>query len=103
MATVAVEAAVRAWRQSSPPPWVIQLGRVALVLVVVTSAGGLGILLAGGGPHEPLHFLYATLAMGALPVSDSFARRSSPRRRALVTLVGAVVVFVLIARLFQTG
>jgi hypothetical protein len=103
VAVVAIEAAIRAWRQSTPAPWFAQLGRIAVLLVVVTSAGGLGILLAGGGPREPLHYLYAALAMGALPVTDSFARRSSPRRRALLTFVGAVVLFVLIARLFQTG
>ncbi|HEX8025520.1 MAG TPA: hypothetical protein VF484_04870, partial [Candidatus Limnocylindrales bacterium] len=74
VAAVGLEAAIRAWRARPPGPGVILLGRVLLLVVVVTSAGGLGILLAGGGPHEPLHLLYAGLAIGCLPVADSLAR-----------------------------
>gem|GEM_PF-6819709 len=103
VAVVAIEAAVRAWRGVAPAQWVGQLRRGMILVLVVTSAGGLGILLAGGGPHEPLHFLYAILAIGSLPVADSLARKSSPRRRAVITLIAAIVLFVLLARLFQTG
>jgi hypothetical protein len=103
VAAIGLEAAVRAWRARPPGPTVLLLGRVMLLLLVVTSAGGLGLLLAGGGPHEPLHLLYAVLAIGSLPVADSLARNASPRRRALITLLAAAVLFVLIARLIQTG
>ena len=103
VAAVGAEAAVRAWRARPPGPRVALLGRVTLLVLVVTSAGGLGILLAGGGPHEPLHLLYAVLAIGSLPVADSLARAAGPRWRAVVTLVAAAVLFVLILRLIQTG
>jgi hypothetical protein len=103
VAVVGIEAAIRAWRGVAPAPLVAQLNRVLILVLVVTSAGGLGILLAGGGPHEPLHFLYAILAIGALPVADSLARKASPRRRAVITLIAAIVLLVLIVRLTQTG
>jgi hypothetical protein len=103
VAVVGIEAAVRAWRAVAPAPLVVQLNRIMILVLVVTSAGGLGILLAGGGPHEALHFLYAILAIGTLPIADSFARKSSPRRRAVITLIAAIVLFALLARLFQTG
>ncbi|HYK95699.1 MAG TPA: hypothetical protein VE011_07550 [Candidatus Dormibacteraeota bacterium] len=103
VAIVGIEAAFRAWRGVPPAPLVTQLNRVMILVLIVTSAGGLGILLAGGGPHEPLHFLYAILAIGSLPVADSLARNASPRRRAVITLVAAIILFVLLARLFQTG
>lgn len=103
VAAVAIEAAVRAWRAQSPGPRVLLLGRAMILVLVVTSAGGFGLLLAGGGPHEPLHLLYAILAVGALPVADSLSRAASPRRRAIITLLAAAVLFVLILRLIQTG
>jgi hypothetical protein len=43
------------------------------------------------------------VALGALPVAESIARQASPRRRAIASLVGALVALVVIARLFQTG
>jgi len=103
VAIVGIEAAIRAWRSVPPAPPVVRLNRLMILVLVVTSAGGLGILLAGGGPHEPLHFLYAILAIGSLPVADSLARKASPRRRAVITLIAAIVLLVLLARLFQTG
>ena len=103
VAAVGIEAAIRAWRSQPPGPRVLLLRRVMLLVLVVTSAGGLGLFLAGGGPHEPLHLLYGALAIGSLPVADSLAREAGPRRRAIITLVAAVVLLVLVLRLFQTG
>jgi hypothetical protein len=66
-------------------------------------AGGLGLLAGGGRPKEILHFVYAIVALGAVPVADSMARRSGPRRRGIASLIGALVALAVIARLFQTG
>lgn len=100
---VAVEAGIRAVRGTPPAGWVERLDLVAIIVLLVTSAGGLGLLLAGPGPHEGLHVLYAVLAIGILPVADSLARNASARRRAAVTAVSAVIGLVLIGRLIQTG
>jgi len=100
---VAIAAAVRAWRNRPPAPWVERLELGVVLALLVTSAGGLGLLVAGSGPHEPLHLLYAVLAIGGLPVADTLARNATPRRRAAITLVAAVVVLILIGRLIQTG
>jgi hypothetical protein len=100
---VAVEAGWRAWRATPVTRLGESLLGILLVAVGVTIAGGLGILVAGGSPREPLHFLYAALAFGAVPVANSLTRDASSRRRAVVTLIGAVVGFVVIVRSFQTA
>ena len=64
---------------------------------------GLGLLVGGGQPREQLHFVYAVVALGALPVTDSLSRGFGPRARGLATLVGALVALAVIARLFGTG
>jgi hypothetical protein len=103
VAVLGIEAALRAWRGTARPDWVERLEQLVLLLLVIVSAGGLGLLLGGPGPHEQLHLVYAVLAMGSLPIADSLTRNAQPRRRAVVTAVTALVVLILIGRLFQTG
>jgi hypothetical protein len=103
VALVGIEAGWRSWRGTAPAIWGERLGLALILILVITSAGGLGLLVAGSGPREPLHFLYAVLAIGCMPVADSLLRKASPRRRALITAVAALVALVLIGRLFQTG
>ena len=74
-----------------------------LVAIGVTAAGGLGILLAGGSPRELLHVVYAVLALGILPVMGRASTRWEPRRRALTTLLAAIVTLVALLRLAATG
>jgi len=100
---VGFEAGWRSWRGTAPAGWVERLDLAVVLILIIASAGGLGLLVAGSGPREPLHFLYAVLAVGCIPVADSLLRNASPRRRALVTAVAALVALVLIGRLFQTG
>jgi hypothetical protein len=103
IAILGLEAARRAWRQRSRGVRSERLEALVLIAIVITSAGGLGMLAAGSGPREPLHFMYAILALGSLPLANSLIRNAEPRRQALVTLAAAVVALVLITRLFQTG
>jgi hypothetical protein len=103
VALVGIEAGWRSWRGTPRAGWVERLDQALILILIITSAGGLGLLVAGSGPKEPLHFVYAVLAIGCMPVADTLLRKASPRRRALVTAVAALVALVLIGRLFQTG
>jgi hypothetical protein len=100
---VGLEAAWRAWRGSPRGLAAERLGQLFILALVVTGAGGLGLLAGGGRPQEVLHFVYAFVEILSLPVASSLARQASPRRRAFGRLVGALVALVVIARLFQTG
>jgi hypothetical protein len=100
---VGLEAAWRAFRASPPGLPAERLERVVVLALILAVAGGLGLLVGGGRPREILHFVYAIVALGAIAIAGSLARRASPRMRGIATLVGALVALVVIARLFQTG
>lgn len=100
---VGLEAAWRAWRGAPRGLPAERLEQLFIIALVVTVAGGLGLLVGGGRPREILHFVYAIVALGALAVAASISRRASPRQQALASLVGAFVALAVIARLFQTG
>lgn len=97
------EGAWRAWRGAPPGPMSGRLDGLLLLALGVASAGGLGILVGGGRPGESLHFVYAALALGAVPVAAAFARGAQARVQGFATLGGALVAILVIARLFQTG
>jgi len=80
-----------------------RLDGLVLLLVAVTAAGGLGLLAGGARPHELLHFVYAVVAIAALPISTSVSARWEPRRRGIATVIGALVGLAVIVRLFGTG
>jgi hypothetical protein len=100
---VGLEAAWRAVRSSPRGVPAERLEQLVILALFVTLAGGLGLLAGGGGPREILHFVYSIVALGALPIAGSLSRRANPRRRAIATVVGALVALAVIARLFQTG
>jgi hypothetical protein len=100
---VGIEAAWRAARQAPSAIWAGRFEALLLLVLAVTIAGGLGLVAGGGGPREALHFVYAVLAIGALPVASSLTQRAGPRARALATLAATLVILIVIARLFGTG
>jgi hypothetical protein len=74
--------------------------------VVTIAAGvivGALLLVAGPGPSDPLHLLYGALALVALPGAALAASGRPARQRAIVLLVGSIVLIILVVRLFQTG
>lgn len=103
MAAAGIEAGFRVCRNTPPGTWASRLQTLLLLALVITAAAGLGLLVGGARPAEALHLLYALLAVGAVPLANSFAVYRPPLQRALATLVGALVGLVLIARLFATG
>jgi hypothetical protein len=100
---VGLEGAWRTLRGSTRGRPAERLEQLVVLTLVVTVAGGLGLLAGGGRPREILHFVYAVVALGALAVADSISRRAGPRQRGMASLVGALVALAVIARLFQTG
>lgn len=103
IALVALEAGWRALRDRPPGIWSARLSNIAVLAVVIASAGGLGILLGGGTPTDSLHFVYGAIAILALPLTSSLSRRMRPRPAATALLIVAVALLVVVLRLFQTG
>lgn len=83
--------------------WAGRLSSATIVLVVVAAAGGLGILVGGGAPADSLHYVYALIAILSLPLVATLTRRRTPRVTAGLVLVVALVLIVVLLRLFQTG
>jgi hypothetical protein len=72
-----------------------------VTLVIIAALAG-GLLLAGGSrPDDPLHLLYAAVALIILPLVRFWDRLAG--RRALAVATGAVILALLLLRLFQTG
>ena len=99
----ALEAGRRAFLKRPPGGLAAHITGTVLLLLGLTAASGLGMFVAGVHPRKDLHFVYALLAFGAVPLADALGRRGSPRRRALITVAGALFGLVLIVRLFTTG
>lgn len=72
-------------------------------MLLVTSAGGLGVVAGGGSPANSLHYIYTVVALGLLPLATAFTRGRSARVRAGATVVAAIVALVVVLGLFQTG
>lgn len=103
MLAIGVDGGVRAWRCTPPGRLSERIVVVLLVVLIISIAGGLGILIGGARPAEPLHFVYAIVVLGVLPIAETLSRKSSPRRRGIATLLGALVAVIVLARLFATG
>jgi hypothetical protein len=99
-ATVAV-VVVRAWLGRPGRLAVDRVILAALVVIVANVAVGLVLLATGSRPADPLHFLYAVVALLALPIARFWG--ALERRRALALAIGGVVLVGLVVRLFQTG
>lgn len=72
-------------------------------VLVVGAAAGLILVATGVGPVEPLHLLYATIAIAAIPVARSFAGRGGPRGQQLAIAAAFVVLGFMVYRLFATA
>lgn len=72
-------------------------------LLVVASASGVLLLITGGTPSDPLHLLYAAIALAIIPLARSFFGRLSGRREGIVLLSAFAVIGAVVYRLFTTG
>jgi hypothetical protein len=97
------EAAVRAWRVLPAGRLADRLMTLAVLVLGITSAGGLGLLIGGASPSEGLHLVYAALAFAILPLTASLFGKVSARARGIAIAVAAIVALGIIVRLVQTG
>ena len=74
-----------------------------IVSTVAAALAGLVLLLIGHRPSEALHFLYAAVALAAMPVARYAMRDRSVIRMARFVALAGVIVLVSIVRLFMTG
>jgi hypothetical protein len=100
---VAAEAGWRWLRKAPAGPIADRLGSALLIAFIVASAGGLGVAMGGGQPGDPLHYVYAVVALATVPMASWLARGRPPRVRAAVTFVAALIALVVWIRLLQTG
>src|SRR4051812_11926293 len=78
---------------------------VGVTVVAVAFVAFVGLLTAvvSGPPRDPLHWLYAALALATLPVAAFFGANRAPRRQAVILLLGAIALVAFVVRLIQTG
>jgi len=70
---------------------------------VAAALAGLVLLLLGHRPSEALHFLYAVVALAAMPIARYAMRDRSVSRMARFVALAGVIVVVALVRLFMTG
>jgi hypothetical protein len=75
---------------------------LAVVLLIVSSIAGLGVLISGAQPKESLHLVYAAIAIAPLPLARSFIPDTDCRAGIAALAAFAVLAFVLY-RIFATG
>lgn len=103
MVLVALEGTVRAWLKRAPGRLSAWVSALAMLALMITIGGGLGLFVRGARPREFLHFIYAVLALATIPFVDALTSKASPRMQGLATMLGALVALVVIWRLFSTG
>lgn len=84
------------------PLFIVNLGWT-VAAALLSALVGVPLLAGGPGPSDPLHLLYGALAVAALPGAALVALGRPPRERAIVMLIGTVVLLIVVLRLFQTG
>ncbi len=76
---------------------------VALALVAITVVVGAPLPVTGAPPRDPLHFLYALVALAGLPIARVAAADADPRRLGRFVALAALLVLGAMVRLFMTG
>lgn len=103
MLLAGAEGAWRALRRLPAGAAAARLEGLVLLLIAATAAGGLGLLAGGARPGELLHFLYAVVALSALPIATSMSTQWEPRHRGIASVLAAVLALAAILRLSATG
>ena len=75
----------------------------ALAGLAVGALTGLWQLAAGSHPADPLHYLYAVVAVLILPAARFGGSGWWDRNRGRVVVLGGLILVALVMRLYQTG
>ena len=70
---------------------------------VAASLAGLVLLLLGHRPSEALHFIYAAVALAAMPIARYALRDRSVSSMARFVALAGLIVLASVVRLFMTG
>lgn len=86
-------------------PGTFFLGGVLWLFAAIALAAALGVVMVVSGRQlaDGLHVVYGILALAVLPSAALIASGRPARERSIVVVVGAIVLVILLARLFQTG
>jgi uncharacterized membrane protein YqgA involved in biofilm formation len=103
--------AIAAWRSGGRNDHRLLVDRAVLaVLGILVAAGlfGVGLLLAGSRPVDPLHLIYGPASLISLSVAIWIGARTASAdgsrvRRDIWTAAGGVVLLGIVLRLFATG
>lgn len=101
--TTAVLAAIGLGRGRLPRLWLDRAILLALFVVALAIVTGPMLLATGHIPNDPLHLLYAGVALATLPIARFAFPAATPRRRAWLMLAGGLLLVGLFVRLLQTG
>lgn len=90
-------------RQRPGVPGFERFQAAVVSLIIVGAASGAVLLVMGARPAEPLHLLYAAVAVVVIPLARSFVGRTIERRGAVFLLAAFAALGAIIYRLFTTG
>jgi hypothetical protein len=98
VSTIALAVAKRA-------PSTFLLGGVlwAGLTIAAAAAAGLLVALTDHPPRDPLHVVYGVLAVAGFPGAVVVARGREGPRQTFVWAIAAIVIVILVLRLFQTA
>lgn len=77
--------------------------RILTFLLALQVLAGALLFAMGDRPAETIHLLYGVIAVGTLPLADTFSSEAPARARAGILAVAAVVTLGLLWRLLGTG
>ncbi len=83
--------------------WLDRAVLALLVITLVASWIGLGLVASGPGPADALHLVYAVALLALVPATRAVAHRWTVRRRAGALAGAFAVSAVLVLRLAMTG
>ena len=83
--------------------WLDRLLIALLAILVVAAILGPGIVVGVRPPSDPLHYLYAVVAIGAVPAARYAAGRRAAPRVGWWVAVGGLVTLAALLRLWGTG
>jgi hypothetical protein len=86
--------------------WVVWVDRAILAGVPCAALAGLtgaALAVGGRGPGDPLHYLYALLALSAVPIGRAVGGRHGDTGLRVPLAIACLIGIGAIVRLYQTG